>query len=133
MEVGWGIETGVIVLRVGRTVGADARTRVVRHVVDHGVHDDAHARRLAAIHHVGEFGPRARAAAGDAVAHRLVALAPVVTRHDAVLFRGRDLYGGEAGRAEDVLALGRDLGPFPLEQVDEHVAGSHVAARSVGR
>ncbi len=132
MEIGGRVEARVVVLAVGRAVTAHAGAREVGHVVDHGVHDDAHTGRAAAVYHVPELVTGSRAAALDTVAHGLVALAPVAARHDAVLLWWRDLYGLEPCRTEHRLALGRDVGPLPLEQVDHDVARRHVATRSIG-
>src|SRR5205085_6351274 len=111
VEIARRVETGIAVLGVRRAVRGNAGARIVGHVVDDGIHVDTYARRAAALHHVGEFGARARPAAGDAVADRLVALAPGVRRGlDAVLLRRRDLDRSEAGGPEDILTLGRDVG-----------------------
>src|SRR5207237_2715300 len=90
------------------------------------------ARPLAASDHVGEFRARPRAAPRDAVADRLVALAPVVSRDDAMLFGWRDLHCLEARRAEYGFALRGDIGPLPLEDMHEGVARRHVARGAVG-
>src|SRR3954466_6364838 len=126
MKVRLGIQIGIAVLRVGRAVASNTGTRVVRHVVDHGVDGDPDACRIAARHHVPELRAGARAAARDAVTHRLVALTPIVGRDDAVFLRWRDLYCFEAGWTEYVLAFARDVCPFPLEEVHEDIAGGHV-------
>src|SRR2546430_12532171 len=69
-----------IILGVGRPVASDTGARIVGHVVDDGIHIDADAYRVTALHHGGEFGVRSRPATRDAVAHRLGALAPGVAR-----------------------------------------------------
>src|SRR5207247_7917191 len=127
-----GVQAWVLVLRVGRAVAPDAGTGIVGHVIDDRVHVDAHPYRPAALHHVRELGVRAGAAARDAVAHRLVALAPVVVGCDAVFLWRRDLHRGESGGPENLLALGRDVRPPPFEEVHEHVARGHMAAGTVG-
>src|SRR5207245_7093572 len=91
---------------------------------------DAHG--FAPIHHIPEFGAGPGAAVGDAITHRLIAFAPGVRRFDAVFLGRRDLHGREARRAEHVFTLGRDVGPPPFDEVDEYVAGGHVAVRRVG-
>src|SRR5207248_5981536 len=107
VEIARRVETGIAVLGVRRAVRANAGARIVGHVVDDGIHVDTYARRAAALHHVGEFGARARPAARDAVADRLIALAPGVGGGlDAVLLGRGDLYGGEAGWPEHLLTLG---------------------------
>jgi len=132
VEVRRGIEARVLVLRVGGAGAADAGAREVRHVVDDRIHVDPDANARAPVHHVRELGAVARAAAPERVAHRLVALAPVVGGRDAVLLRRRDLHRLHPRRPEHLLALVRDVRPFPLEQVDEHVARGHVPAGAVG-
>src|SRR5207247_4556556 len=132
MEIAGGVQPWVLVLRVGRAVAADAGTGIVGHVIDDRVHVDAHPYRPAALHHVRELGVRAGAAARDAVAYRLIALAPVMIGGDAMLLRRRDLHGREAGGAEHLLAFVGDVRPLPFEEVYEHVARGHVATRAVG-
>src|SRR2546421_3897592 len=90
MEVTRRVETGIAVLGVRRPVAADPGTRIVGHVVDDGIHVDAYAHGVTALHHGGEFGVRSRPTARDAVAHRLVALAPGVARglDPVLLWRG---------------------------------------------
>src|SRR5207248_7824571 len=96
-EVARLVETGIAVLGVGRPVASDTGARVVGHVVDDGIHIDAYAHGVTTLHHGGEFGARSRAAARDAVAHRLIALAPGVGRGlDAVRLGRGDLYVGDA-------------------------------------
>ncbi len=131
MEVGRGEQARIVVLRVTRAVAPDARTGGIGHVVDDRIHINANPHRLAPLHHVRELGTRSRSAARDAVAHRLVALTPVEVWRDAVLLRRRDLHGRKTRRSEILLALGRDVAPFPLEQVDEHVARRHVTAGAI--
>ncbi len=132
VEVLGGVEARVAVLRVRRAGATHAGAREVGHVVDDRVHVDADAGGPAPLHHVGELRLRARAAARQAVAHGLVALAPVLARREAVLLGRGHLHGVVAHRAQEPLALLRDVGPLPLEEVDEDVAGGHVAARAIG-
>src|SRR5205085_5268012 len=56
------IQSWLLVFRVARAIRADAGTRVVRHVIDHGVGDDPDTDGIAAIHHLDELGAGARAA-----------------------------------------------------------------------
>ena len=132
MEIARPVQSRIIVFRVRSAVTADPGARIIGHVIDHGIDDDVDARPLAASDHVGEFRARPRAAPRDAVADRLVALAPIVSRNDAVFFGWRDLHGPEAGGAEHSFALGGDIGPLPLEEVHEHVARGHVPRGPVG-
>ena len=132
MEIDGGIQAGVLVLRVARAVAADAGAREVGHVIDHRVRDDADTDRIAAVHHVGELDAGAGAAVRDAVAHRLIALAPVVARHDAVLLGRGDLHRLHTCGTQHGFTLGRDIDPAPFEQMYGDVAREHVAAGTVG-
>src|SRR3954451_20434925 len=85
---------------------------------------------VAGAHHVRER--RAVTAPGlDAVADRLVVLPPRISlarQHHVLLWR-RDLDAAETLGAQDVHALARDRGPWPLEEVDDHVLRPRVGAR----
>ena len=87
MKIALRVKTGIFVFAIRRPIAANAGARHASHVIDHSVDVDTHAVSPAATHHVGELRCRSRAALGDAVAHRLIALAPGMTRLHAVLLR----------------------------------------------
>uniref|UniRef100_A0A182JBP4 Uncharacterized protein n=1 Tax=Anopheles atroparvus TaxID=41427 RepID=A0A182JBP4_ANOAO len=106
-------------LSVGRAPSSTPATHQVGHVVDHQIDVDAHTDIVAASHHAGELCLISRARY-QAVGHRLVALPPRPSKassDDGVLRRWRDLHTGVTSRCQEVLALVRDVIPFPLEQM----------------
>ena len=133
VEIALRVEPGIFVLAIRCSVATNAWARDVGHVIDHGVNVNPHPGNLAAIDHVGELPARSRPAPADAVAHRLIALAPRMAALHTVLLRRGYLNRSESRRPEHRLALARDVGPFPLEQVHEDVTRRHVAARAIRR
>jgi len=126
VEVAGLVEARVVVLRVRGAGAPRAGAREVRHVVDDRVHVDTDADGGATAHHVLELRGGARAAPREGVAHRLVALAPILGRDDAVFVRRRHLHRMDARGAEDRLALRGDVVPAPVEEVHVRVArGRH--------
>src|SRR6266550_4318113 len=131
MEVAHRIQTRILVLRVAGAVRTDAWARIVRHVIDHRVRDDVDTHRFAAIHHIAELDVGPRAAVHQAVAHRLIAFAPVVARRDAVLLWRGDLHRLHTCGTQHGFTLGRDIDPAPFEQMYGDVARGHVPAGTV--
>ncbi len=121
VEVGRRVEPRIDVLGELGAVAADARG-LPRHGVEDGVGVDADADLGAALDHVGEFREGAAPAVLQRVADGLIALPPRIGDDHRVLAGRRDLDPGEPGRPQVVLALQRDVGPPPLEEVHERAA-----------
>src|SRR5688500_18308056 len=132
MKVGLRVQSRITVFAVSGAVAADARAWIIGHVIDDGVDINTDAGGEAAIDHVDEFGAVAGTTAVDAVADRLIAFAPrIVGRLETVFLGGRDLDGVVAGGTEHRLALICNVGPFPLEEMDENVTARGPTRRAI--
>lgn len=87
-------------------------------MVHDNVHVNADANAITALNHIGEFLAVATAG-GELIGLRLVALVPRACGNDDIFLHGRHLDASKTIRGEEVFAFARDVGPFPLEEVND--------------